>query len=141
MNRKQLPPHEWLVIVLLISLLGLTTVIVMFNGEDGLDLPVSAKLSSVVGHPAGAKGEPALDPDPGRSKAKSKKKKDSSVVTVYLEGAVQKKGPMRVPLGTSFEALLKLVEFAPGADLSQFENNKKKLTEGQVIRVGIKSLL
>lgn len=120
MSQKQLPPHEWMIVACLIILLGVLTLIAQFNDRGDLKAPIL---------------ESTENEHQSKSQNSHTKKNVQSYMTVYLEGAVQVKGALQVPKGTTYKKLLDLVKFEPSADVSHFKKNNKKLTDREVIKV------
>lgn len=116
MKQKQLPVHEWVIVVSLIGMLGLVVIISQINETF---MPTQA-----FSHP-----------ETDKPLVVKNKKSPSMPLTIYVEGAVKNKGPVQVPKGATYADLLRLVDFLPEADLSAFQGNKKKLVEHEVIKV------
>lgn len=55
-------------------------------------------------------------------------------ITIYLEGAVEKPGPLLLPKGATIEEVLKHAKFKPQADLNKLRK-KKKLKDGEIVKV------
>jgi len=121
MKQKQLPVHEWVIIVSLVGLLGLVVIVSQINDADAFRSTIPSQTL------------PSTETD--TSPVSRNKKSNKTPLTIYLEGAVKNKGPVQIPRGTTYEDLLKLIDFLPEADLSFFEGNKKKLVEYEVVKV------
>lgn len=162
-KRPALYLHEWLAVIVFITLL---LIIVLINFIHNRDLPIElgpphhlekqmidATIDGAVQNPGtyslkkGAtlqelvdKGGPLPDADLKKMKMNSKIR-DGRVlhvpyvkkITIYLKGEVVVQGAFEVRKGTTMEGLKDLVEFTPKADLSMLR--KRKLKDGEVVRI------
>lgn len=55
-------------------------------------------------------------------------------ITIFVEGAVEQPGALKVAKGAKLEELIELIAFAPGADLDKLKR-KRRLKEGETIKV------
>ncbi len=56
-------------------------------------------------------------------------------ITVYLEGAVSKKGAITVPRDTTLKKVIESVQLLPGAHIKGIGPLTRKVTDGEVIKI------
>lgn len=161
---KNLPAHEWLIIVLLIvTLLMLTFITFIWNKSELPPTTVSHALSNelvqvtiqgavkkpgIYEFPKGANlkqlvatAEPLPEANLERLKMNSKLRDGQLVkiplqrwINIKLEGAVAHPGTIKVKQGTLLEDLVDFVQFQPDADLDKLQK-KRRLRDEEVIIV------
>lgn len=160
MNQK-LPAHEWLIICLLLCVLGLIIAIAYIREEPSLPQTdtvhevISSTLQVTIigaverpGHYTMERGDtvedilqlakPLPEADLKRLKLKSRLRDGQKVkvpvremITIFLEGAVDKAGPIQIPKGTKKGDLHQYCEFSEEADLTRIA--KKQVLQDQEV--------
>jgi hypothetical protein len=163
MTKPHLFVHELLIIVIASGALLLITFITYINNKDDVlptfkqDDRVTVSIGGAVLNPgvytleAGAtietlleKAQPSTFANLDKMKGKSKLKDSSHftihekpTIKVYFEGAVKVKGGHKLPKGTRYCDIPHHIALEDDADLSEFQNNKKKLVHEDVVVVPI----
>ena len=163
----KLPPHEWVIIALLIVTVCLLSVVTFFHKKEqfpsvGPIVELSTETIQVT-----VKGEvvhsgvhevkrgmrlkellamavTTPEADLSRLKLNSKLREGQVVkvpaqvwITIYLEGAVKEAGPLKLRKGTKVEELLEQITLLPEGDPSKLKK-KRLLKDQEVIVVPIK---
>lgn len=158
---EKLPPHEWLIICLLLSILGSIILIAYIREEPSLpptDTPhelISSTLQVVIGGAVAKPGAyimekgdtiedllnlagPLPEADLRHLRLKRKLRDGQKIkvpvtqmITVILEGAIEKSGPLQVPKGTKVGELNQYIEFSENADFKKMP--KKHILQDQEI--------
>jgi DNA uptake protein ComE-like DNA-binding protein len=168
-SASKLPPHEWVIISLLIITLTLLSFVTLFNKKEILPQALAtAELTSefiqvtikgAVTHAGihelkrGARLKdlldiaiPAADADLKKLKLNSKLRDGQVVkiialewITIYLKGAVEQEGPLKILKGTKMEDLTDKIAFLPEADRTKLKK-KRLLKNDEVIHVALKKV-
>lgn len=161
MSEKRLPCHEWVVVVLLIVIFIISSIIIYIRDQDSLSTTKNTNhhmqdelqitIQGQVLKPATYKlkrgasmaellalAEPLPEADLSRIKNSRKLKPDEiitipakAMITVFVEGYVERVGFIEVPKGTRINELSKYVKFLPVADEKKI--NKKRLLKDQEV--------
>lgn len=104
-NKPKLPLHEWLAVVVIIAGMLLLTLLTTFNSSPKL---------------------PQLNPSPHYM--------TDPEIEVYVQGAVQHAGPLKIMQGTLIRDVLEIVKPNDEADLSKIKM-QSKARHGQIIKI------
>ena len=58
------------------------------------------------------------------------------MITIFVEGAIEEVGPLRIPKGSSLSDLIEILKFKEGADLRPLQK-KRKLREGETVKIAM----
>lgn len=166
---SKLPPHEWIIISLLIVTISLLTVVVLGRKDVMPPLQAMTELSSdviqviVKGAVANAgsfelkKGvklkdllalaQPLADADLSRIKPNAKLRDGQTIkipalewIQVHIVGAIEEEiQSIRVLKGTKVQDLIEKIQFAPDADLNALKK-KRLLKDEETIAVPAKKI-
>jgi hypothetical protein len=163
---NKLPVQEWVIVGLILAIMTTILLVTSFNSRSTpkeVSKPlileeIEVKITGAIAKPGyyilpiGTTLETLLEkvevlPEANTTRLNMKKSlrdgqkihiQSIPTVTIYLEGAIHKSGPLQVPKGTRVKDLIEIADLTREADLDSLDK-KRQLKEGETIKVKLKN--